>query len=52
MNFYYKKYKSRNKKKKNVLVEGGGWWMDEQAKTNLPLQLLRSLGHKNALMYK
>ena len=28
-------------------------WTDEQAKTNLPLQLLRSWGHNNALiMYK
>ena len=33
---------------------GGGedGWTDEQAQTNLPLQLLRSLGHNNALMYK
>ena len=27
-------------------------WTDEQAQTNLPLQLLRSWGHNNALMYK
>ena len=30
---------------------GGGWWVDgrtdEQAQTNLPLQLLRSWGHNN-----
>ena len=32
---------------------GGGWvWTDEQAQTNLPLQLLRSWWHNNALMYK
>ena len=34
---------------------GGGvvdGWTDEQAQTNLPLQLLRSWGHNNALMYK
>ena len=39
---------------------GGGWGgvggidgrTDEQAQTNLPLQLLRSLGHNSALMYK
>ena len=27
-------------------------WTDEQAQTNLPLQLLRSLGHNNVLMCK
>ena len=27
-------------------------WADEQTQTNLPLQLHRSLGHNNALMYK
>ena len=27
-------------------------WTDEQAQTNLPLQLLRSWGYNNALMYK
>ena len=38
-------------------VSGGGgrctWmdWTDEQAQTNLPLQLLRSWEHNNALMY-
>ena len=35
---------------------GVGWgvdgWTDEQAKTNLPLQFLRSKGHNNASMYK
>ena len=35
---------------------GMGRWMDrradEQAQTNLPLQLLRSWGHNNALMCK
>ena len=36
---------------------GEGWgggvdaWTDEQAQTNLPLQLLRSWGQNNALMY-
>ena len=38
-------------------VGGGGdcvvdGWTVEQAQTNLPLQLLRSWGHNNALMYK
>ena len=27
-------------------------WTDKQAQTNLPLQLLRSWGHNNGLMYK
>ena len=42
---------------------GGGWgcgwggggvdgWTDKQVQTNLPLQLLRSWEHNNALMYK
>ena len=33
---------------------GGGvdGWTDEQARSNLPLQLLRSWGHNNALMYE
>ena len=33
---------------------GGGvdGWTDEQAQTNLPLQLLQSWGHNNALMHK
>ena len=34
---------------------GGGvidGWTVEQSKNNLPLQLLRSWGHNNALMYK
>ena len=33
---------------------GGGvdGWTAEQAQTNLPLQLLRSWGHNNALRYK
>ena len=46
--FYHEpKFKIKNKK-------GGGGvdgWTDEQARTNLPLQLLRSWGHDNALMY-
>ena len=47
-------------------VEGGvgrGWagsgggagvdgWTEEQAQTNLPIQLFRSWGHNNELMYK
>ena len=40
-------------------VGGMGWvsggvdgWTDEQAQSNLPLQLLQSWGHDNALMYK
>ena len=37
-------------------VGGWGWvvdgWTVEQAQTSLPLQLLRSCGHNNALMYK
>ena len=36
--------------------EGGGgrgrWMAEEQSQTNLLLQLLQSLGHNNALMYK
>ena len=52
------------KKKKNFVMVGGGGggvgrlrgeevdgWRDEQAKTNLPLQLLWSWAHNNALMY-
>ena len=27
-------------------------WTDEQAQTNLPLQLLVGWGHNNAFMYK
>ena len=37
------------------LVQGVGGvdgWTDKQAQTNLPLQLLRSWGQNNALMYK
>ena len=51
---------------KFFVLGGGAWWegmgagvwgevdgcTDEQAQTNLPLQLLRSWGHNNALMYK
>ena len=33
-------------------VWGVDGWTDEQAQANLPLQLLRSWGHNNALMYK
>ena len=47
---------SKSKKKKTFFFRGGGGavngWTDEQAQTNLPLQLLRSWGHNNALMYK
>ena len=32
--------------------EGGDGWTDEQAQTYLPLQLPRSWGNNNALMYK
>ena len=50
----------KNKQKKNIFFFGGGggrggWvdgWTDEQAQTNLPLQIRRNWGHKNALMYK
>ena len=60
MNFFHTESKC---KKKNLRGEGGaGWgrghggevdgWTDEQAQTNLPLQLLRSWRHNNALMYK
>ena len=56
--FFHKESKS----KKNFSGGGGGGgvrrcgggvdgWTDEQAQTNLPLQL-RSWGHNNALMYK
>ena len=32
--------------------EGLDGWTEEQSQTNLLLQLLRSWGHNNALMYK
>ena len=32
--------------------EGVNGWTDEQAQPNLPLQLLLSWGHNNALMHK
>ena len=35
-----------------VGVVGVDGWTDEQAQTNLPVQLRQSLGHNNALMYK
>ena len=50
--FFYKESKSKKK------LWGGGCgsrvdgWTDEQAQTNLSLQLLRSKGHTNALMCK
>ena len=63
--FFHKE--SKSKKKNFFLVEGGGGvgvlggvcgglggvdgWSDEQAQSNLPLQLLK-LGHNNALMCK
>ena len=66
MNFFYKQ--SKSKKKLCVCVGGrtgegacvcvGGVCgridgrTDEQAQTNLPLQLLRSWGHNDALMDK
>ena len=37
---------------RGVMRGGEDGWTDEQAQTNLPLQLLRSWGHNNALMYK
>ena len=52
----------KNEKKKFFFGVGawGAWvvgvevdvWTVEQAQTNLHLQLLRSWGHNNALMYK
>ena len=54
MIFFHKDSKS----KKNFFIGGGGGaglvdgWTVEKAQTNLPLQLLRSWGHNNALMYK
>ena len=60
MNFF----QTESKSKKKLWGEGGMggmwgrvWgevdgWTDKQAQTNLPLQLLRSWGHNNALMYK
>ena len=47
--------KNPNLKLKLKKWEGGAGvdgWTDEQAQTNLPLQLLWSWGHNNALMYK
>ena len=46
--------KNPNLKKKIFFLGGGGvgggedGWTDEQAQTNLPLQLLRSWTHNNA----
>ena len=57
--FFFTKNPNLKKKKKILVgggVSGGGGgvdgWTDEQAQTNLPLQLLQSWGHNNALMYK
>ena len=54
MNFF-----TKNPNLNNFFFFGGGGvgggvdgWTDEQAQTNLPLQLLRSWGHNNAFMYK
>ena len=56
MNIIHKEIKFLKKKKGG---RGGGGvgggvdgWTDELAQTNLPLQLLRSWGHNNALMCK
>ena len=61
---YYKLPRSlrlRGAKKKFFWLGGGGGGggggrvigqTDKQAQTNLPLQLLRSWGHNNALMYQ
>ena len=63
-NFFHKESKSKKKKNFFFQVGGGvfGWceswwgrgtWMDRQTgQTNLPLQLLPSWEHNNALMYK
>ena len=53
--FFHKESKSEEKKIEGlgrVGVGGVDGWIVEQAQTNLPLQLLRSWGHNNALMYK
>ena len=53
--FFHKESKSEEKKIEGlgrVGVGGVDEWIVEQAQTNLPLQLLRSWGHNNALMYK
>ena len=62
VNFFNKESKTYLRKKKKIFFcvcewgGGGGRGVDgltdEQAQTNLPLQLLRSWGHNNALMYK
>ena len=54
MIFFHKRSKSEKKMGGGGWGEGGGvdGWTDEQAQTNLPLQLLQSWGHNNALMYK
>ena len=62
--FFFTKNPNLKKEKKisgggeggEVGVSGDGGrvdgWTDKQAQTNLPLQLLLSWGHNNALMYK
>ena len=63
--FFHTESKSKKKKIFFFFLGGGvgGWWRggsvwgvdgwtDKQAQTNLPLQLLRSRGHNNVLMYK
>ena len=66
--FFHKEYKSKKKFFFFFFGGGGGGegaaegvgaagrgvdrWTEEQSQTNLPLQLLRSWGHNNALMTK
>ena len=55
MNIFHKGSKSKKKNFSFFFLGGAGLvdgWIVEQAQTNLPLQLLRSWGHNNALMYK
>ena len=54
MNYFTKNLNLKKKKKKKKFWKGGGGGglrvvgqTDEQAQTNLPLQLLRSWGHSN-----
>ena len=58
MNFIYKESKSKKKEFFGGVgggegSGGGGRWTDRRTgQANLPLQLLQSWGHNNALMYK
>ena len=62
--FFFTKNPNQNRKQQQQKKKhsfSGGWegagkgvdgWTDEQSQTNLSLQLFRSYGHNNALMFK